>query len=83
MLFCRPVKRRPTAKELFEIVDDFVKEKSIKWPDGVGVCMDAARAVAGNKEDCKPELNDQHQKPCGHTVWYIVNHWLRKNYAQN
>jgi hypothetical protein len=28
-LFCRPIKRRATAKELFKIVDDFMKEKSI------------------------------------------------------
>jgi hypothetical protein len=24
-LFCKPIKRRATAKELFKIVDDFIK----------------------------------------------------------
>jgi hypothetical protein len=28
MLFCKPVKSRASAKELFRIVDDFVKEKT-------------------------------------------------------
>jgi hypothetical protein len=48
-LFCKPVKRRVTVEELFKIVDDFVKEKSIKCPDCVGVCTDEARVMAGNK----------------------------------
>jgi hypothetical protein len=28
MLFCKPLKRRATVKELFRVVDDFVKEKT-------------------------------------------------------
>jgi hypothetical protein len=67
MLFCKPIKRRATAKELFRIVDDFMKEKCVKWSDCVGVCMDAACIMAGNKGGLQ-ELNDQHQKFCGHTV---------------
>jgi hypothetical protein len=27
MLFCKPIERRETTKELFKINDDFVKEK--------------------------------------------------------
>jgi hypothetical protein len=50
MLFCKSIKRRATAKELFKIVDDFMKEKTIKWSDCVGVCTDAACVMAGNKE---------------------------------
>jgi hypothetical protein len=53
MLFCKPIKRRATAKELFKIVDDFMKEKCVKWSDYVGVCMDAAHVMAGNR-DCEP-----------------------------
>jgi formate hydrogenlyase subunit 6/NADH:ubiquinone oxidoreductase subunit I len=49
MLFCKPIKRRATAKELFKIVDDFMKEKCIKWSDCVRVCTDAACVMAGNK----------------------------------
>jgi hypothetical protein len=29
MLFCKPINRRATAKELFKIGDDFIKEKCI------------------------------------------------------
>jgi hypothetical protein len=39
MLFCKPIKRRATAKEFFKIVDDFMKEKCV---------------MARNKEDCRP-----------------------------
>jgi hypothetical protein len=31
VLFCKPIKRRSTVKELFKISDDFKKERSIKW----------------------------------------------------
>lgn len=50
MFFCKPVKRRATAQEFFKIVDDFMKEKSIKWSDCVGKCTDAARVMAAKKE---------------------------------
>jgi hypothetical protein len=50
MLFCKHIKRRATAKEIFKPVDDFMKEKSIKLSDCAGVCMDAARVMGGNKE---------------------------------
>jgi hypothetical protein len=49
MLFCKPIKRRATAKELCKIYD-FIKEKCVKWSDCVGVCVDAAHVMAGNKE---------------------------------
>jgi hypothetical protein len=49
MLFCKPTKRRATAKELFKIVDDFVREKSIKWSDCVQICAVVARVMVGNK----------------------------------
>jgi hypothetical protein len=49
MLFCKPIKRRATEKELFKIFDDLIKEKSIKLSDCVGACTDAARLMAGNK----------------------------------
>jgi hypothetical protein len=32
-----------------KFVDDFTKEKGIKWSDCVEVCTDAARVMAGNK----------------------------------
>jgi hypothetical protein len=36
MLFCKPIERRETALEIFIIVDDFIKEKNIKWSHCVG-----------------------------------------------
>jgi hypothetical protein len=48
MLFCKPRKSRETALEIFKIVDDFIKEKNIKWSDCVGVCTDGAQVMAGN-----------------------------------
>jgi hypothetical protein len=44
MLFCKPIKSRETALEIFKIVDVFIKENNIKWSDCVGVCTDGARA---------------------------------------
>jgi hypothetical protein len=49
MLFCKPIKRRATAKECFKIVDDFMKEKHVKWSDCVRVFKDAACVMAGNR----------------------------------
>jgi hypothetical protein len=46
MLFHKPIKRRATAKELFKIADDFMKEKRVKWSDCGRVCMDAACVMA-------------------------------------
>jgi hypothetical protein len=49
MLFCIPIKRRATAKELFKIVGNFIKEKCVNWSDCVRVWTDAACIMAGNK----------------------------------
>jgi hypothetical protein len=48
-LFGRNIKRRARAKELFQIVDDIMKEKGIKWVDCVEVSTAVARVMAGNK----------------------------------
>jgi hypothetical protein len=48
MPFCKPIKRRATAKELFKIVD-FMKEKCVNLSDCIGVCKDAACVMAVNK----------------------------------
>jgi hypothetical protein len=83
MLFCKPVKSKETALEIFKIVDDFITEKNIKWPDCVGVCTDEARVMAGNTQGLRALSNSRHQKLCGHTVSYTKNHWLRTSYVQN
>jgi hypothetical protein len=50
MLFCKPIKSRETALEIFKIVDDFIKENNIKWSDCVGDCTDGPRVMAGNSQ---------------------------------
>jgi hypothetical protein len=50
MLFCKYIKRRATAKDIFKTDDDLKKEKTIQWSDFVGICMDAACIMAENKE---------------------------------
>jgi hypothetical protein len=42
ILFCKTIKSRETALEIFKIIDDFINEKNIKWSDCVGVCTDGA-----------------------------------------
>lgn len=49
MFFYKYIKRRETAEEIFKIVDNFKKEKSVKLSDCVGVCIDTAWVMAGNK----------------------------------
>jgi hypothetical protein len=56
MLFCKSIKRRRTAKEIFKIIDDFMKEKSINLSECVGVCTDAARVMAGNQEGLQASI---------------------------
>jgi hypothetical protein len=50
ILFCKPIKSREAALEIFKIVDDFIKEKNIKWSDFVGVYTDRPRVLAGNTQ---------------------------------
>jgi hypothetical protein len=55
MLSCKPIKRRSTTKKkTLQIVDDFMKEKIIKWRETIGVCTDGARVMAGNIEGLRP-----------------------------
>jgi hypothetical protein len=46
LFFCKPVKRGATANS-FNIVDNFMKGKGIKWSDCVAVCRDAAPVMTG------------------------------------
>ncbi|CAM4465380.1 unnamed protein product [Caretta caretta] len=46
ILFCRSVPRT-TAEQLFQLLDEFVKEHGIDWQHCVGVCTDGARAMVG------------------------------------
>jgi hypothetical protein len=50
ILFCKPIKSRKTALEIFKLVDDFIKEKNINLSDCVGVCTDGPRVMAGNSQ---------------------------------
>jgi hypothetical protein len=53
------------AIEIFKIVDDFIKEKNIKWSDCVRVCTDVARVTAGNTQG--PHVSIKQSAP--EAVW--------------
>jgi hypothetical protein len=65
MLFCKPIESRETALAIFKIVDDFIKEKNIKWSDCVGVCTDRARVMAGNTQGLRALI----KQPAPEAVW--------------
>ncbi len=52
LLFCKYIKNRATADELFKIMDSYLKEHGLKWENCVGFCSDGAkkRAAGTNKE---------------------------------
>lgn len=49
LLFCKTVSGRATAEELFQILDTYLKEASLKWEDCVGICTDGGQVMAGKR----------------------------------
>ena len=47
ILFCKYVKTRATAEELFNILDTYLAERDILWENCVGFCSDGAQTMAG------------------------------------
>ncbi|KAK5870459.1 hypothetical protein PBY51_003403 [Eleginops maclovinus] len=47
LLFCKKLKTRATADELFKVIDTYLQEANLKWEGCVGVCTDGAQAMAG------------------------------------
>jgi hypothetical protein len=69
MLFCKPIERRKTEQELFKIVDDFMTEKNIVWPDGVGICTGAAPVMAGSNEGLQAVIKTVNTKSYLNTLY--------------
>ena len=44
-LFCRETKERTRAKDVFDLVDAFLRENSIAWNKVGSVCTDSAPAM--------------------------------------
>lgn len=49
LLFCKYIKKRATADELFKIMDSYLKEHDLKWDNCVGFCSDGAQTMAGKR----------------------------------
>lgn len=49
LLFCKYIKNRATADELFKIMDSYFKEHGLKWENCVGFCSDGAQTMAGSR----------------------------------
>ncbi|XP_073328897.1 zinc finger BED domain-containing protein 5-like [Pagrus major] len=49
LLFCKYIKKRATADELFKIMDSYLKEHDLKWENCVGFCSDGAQTMAGKR----------------------------------
>ncbi|XP_053171455.1 zinc finger BED domain-containing protein 5-like [Scomber japonicus] len=47
LLFCKYVRDRATAEELFKMLDCFLTENGLKWENCIGVCSDGAQTMAG------------------------------------
>ncbi|XP_072229039.1 zinc finger BED domain-containing protein 5-like [Leuresthes tenuis] len=50
LLFCKYIKNRATADELFKIMDSYLKEHHLKWENCVGFCSDGAQTMAGSRK---------------------------------
>ena len=49
LLFCKYVKNRATAEELFKMLDSFLTENGLKWEKCNGICSDGAQTMAGTR----------------------------------
>lgn len=45
--FCKYVRDRATAEELFKMLDCFLTENGLKWENCIGVCSGGAQTMAG------------------------------------
>ncbi|XP_060759506.1 zinc finger BED domain-containing protein 5-like [Neoarius graeffei] len=45
ILFCKALERRGTGREIFEILDNYIRTNGLDWSRCVGVCSDGAAAM--------------------------------------
>uniref|UniRef100_A0A673YA89 Uncharacterized protein n=1 Tax=Salmo trutta TaxID=8032 RepID=A0A673YA89_SALTR len=50
LLFCKYVRDRATAEEIFKMLDCFLTENGLKWENCIGVCSDGAQTMAGMRK---------------------------------
>lgn len=50
MLFCKYVKSRATADELFGMMDIYLSQHGLKWENCVGFCSDGAQIMSGKRK---------------------------------
>ena len=50
LLFCKYIRSRATADELFKLLDSYLTEHGLKWDNCIGVCTDGAQNMAGKKQ---------------------------------
>lgn len=49
IFFCKYVRDKSTAEELFKILDCFLTENGLKWEKCIGVCSDDTQTMAIKK----------------------------------
>lgn len=50
LLFCKYVRDRATAEELFKRLNSFLNEDGLKWKNCIGVCSDGAQTMVGKRK---------------------------------
>ena len=42
---CKPILERATARELFNIIDNYIQKFELRWNNYVGICTDGAKTM--------------------------------------
>ncbi|XP_067937051.1 protein FAM200C-like [Watersipora subatra] len=78
-LFCQPLLRRTSARDVLKIVDNFFEKAKLGWKKSISVCTDRAPAMLG----CRPgfvkqikQKNPDIEKEC--IASFTGKHWHQK-----
>ena len=71
LLFCKYIKNRATADELFKIMDSYLKEHGLKWENSVGFCSDGAQTMAGSRHG--PQALIKRVAPDAHWTHCVIH----------